>query len=108
MPNAFMMLQAIHSQIPMLVRTIGSSRDLLDILSDPPIGSQGLLTQVPTQFNLIKVRLFECICVHPDCYIPMQVVNTLTDGIVPSPDLVSTVKGLYNTKLEASMIIPCA
>ncbi|KAL0375339.1 UNVERIFIED_CONTAM: Symplekin [Sesamum radiatum] len=38
--------QAVHRQIPLLVRTIGSSRELLDILSDPPTGSEGLVTQV--------------------------------------------------------------
>lgn len=29
--------QAIHRQIPILVRTLGSSSDLLEIISDPPM-----------------------------------------------------------------------
>ncbi|CAA2998893.1 symplekin isoform X1 [Olea europaea subsp. europaea] len=72
--------QAIHHQIPLLVRTIGSSPYLLDIISDPPIGSERLL---------------------------MQVVNTLTDGTVPSPELLSTVRKLYDTRLkEIDILIP--
>ncbi|KAL0338187.1 UNVERIFIED_CONTAM: Symplekin [Sesamum angustifolium] len=72
--------QAVHHQIPLLVRTIGSSRELLGILSDPPTGSEGLVTQV---------------------------VHTLTDGTVPSPDLLTTVKRLYDTKLkDIDILIP--
>ncbi|GFP92170.1 symplekin [Phtheirospermum japonicum] len=72
--------QAVHRQIPLLVRTIGSSHDLLDLLSDPPSGSEGLVTQV---------------------------VHTLTDGTVPSPELVSTVKRLYETKIkEVEVLFP--
>ncbi|KAL6574602.1 hypothetical protein OROMI_011887 [Orobanche minor] len=72
--------QAVHRQIPLLVRTIGPSRDLLDLLLDPPNGSEGLVTQV---------------------------VHTLTDGIIPSPELVSTVKRLYNTKIkEVDVLFP--
>ncbi|KAL6520910.1 hypothetical protein OROGR_017479 [Orobanche gracilis] len=72
--------QAIRRQIPLLVRTIGPSRDLLDLLLDPPDGSEGLVTQV---------------------------VHTLTDGIIPSPELVSTVKRLYNTKIkELDVLFP--
>lgn len=33
----------------------------------------------------------------------LQVVHTLTDGIVPSPELVATIKRLYDTKLKVSM-----
>lgn len=33
----------------------------------------------------------------------LQVVNTLTDGTVPSPNLVSTIKRLYDTKLKVIM-----
>lgn len=40
------MAQAVHRQMPLLVRTIGSSSDLLDIISDPPTGSEGLVIQV--------------------------------------------------------------
>ncbi|KAK4396118.1 hypothetical protein Sango_1448400 [Sesamum angolense] len=72
--------EAVHHQIPLLVRTIGSSRELLGILSDPPTGSEGLVTQV---------------------------VHTLTDGTVPSPDLLTTIKRLYDTKLkDIDILIP--
>ncbi|MCH82700.1 symplekin-like, partial [Trifolium medium] len=37
--------QAIHRQIPILVRTLGSSSHLLEIISDPPNGSENLLMQ---------------------------------------------------------------
>lgn len=40
------MVQAVHRHIPILVRTIGSSPELLEIISDPPPGSKNLLTQV--------------------------------------------------------------
>ncbi|KAL5710252.1 hypothetical protein ACHQM5_020841 [Ranunculus cassubicifolius] len=73
-------VQAVHRQIPILVRTIGTSSELLAIISDPPPGSQSLL---------------------------MQVLNILTDGTIPSPDLVSTVKRLYDTKLkDVEILIP--
>ncbi|KAK6120262.1 hypothetical protein DH2020_045953 [Rehmannia glutinosa] len=72
--------KAVHRQIPLLVRTIGSSRALLDIISEPPNGSEGLVTQV---------------------------VHTLTDGTVPSPELVSTIKRLYDTKIkDVDVLIP--
>lgn len=44
--TSLIMMQAVHRQIPLLVRTIGASRDLLDIVSDPPAGSEGLVIQV--------------------------------------------------------------
>ncbi|XAR50836.1 hypothetical protein NMG60_11005285 [Bertholletia excelsa] len=65
--------QAVHRQIPILVRTIGSSSELLEIISDPPIGSENLL---------------------------MQVLHTLTDGTIPSPELISTLRRLYESKLK--------
>ncbi|KAH6836652.1 HEAT repeat-containing protein [Perilla frutescens var. hirtella] len=72
--------QAVNRQLPLLVRTIGSSSDLLDIISDPPTGSEGLV---------------------------IQVVQTLTDGTVPSPKLVSTIKRLYDTKLkDIDILVP--
>uniref|UniRef100_A0A0A9CU21 Symplekin C-terminal domain-containing protein n=1 Tax=Arundo donax TaxID=35708 RepID=A0A0A9CU21_ARUDO len=61
--------QAVHRQVPILIRTIGSSRDLLGIISDPPDDCRDLL---------------------------MQVLHTLTDGAVPSPDLISSIKNLYS------------
>lgn len=39
-------VQAVSHHIPKLVRTMGSSRDLLNIISDPPAGSENLLMQV--------------------------------------------------------------
>ncbi|KAK4359342.1 hypothetical protein RND71_021571 [Anisodus tanguticus] len=65
--------QAIHQQIHMLVRTIGSSSELLEIISDPPSGSEKLL---------------------------MQVLQTLTEGIVPSSQLITTIRKLYETKVK--------
>ncbi|XP_050893645.1 uncharacterized protein LOC127100478 isoform X2 [Lathyrus oleraceus] len=72
--------QAIHRQIPILVRTLGSSSVLLEIISDPPNGSEKLL---------------------------MQVLHTLTDGTIPSKDLIFTVKRLHDSKLkDAEVLIP--
>ncbi|KAG2380723.1 uncharacterized protein HKW66_Vig0200950 [Vigna angularis] len=72
--------KAVHRQIPILVRTMGSSLDLLETISDPPNGSENLL---------------------------MQVLHTLTDGTIPSKDLISTVKRLHDSKLkDAEVLIP--
>ncbi|PIA32259.1 hypothetical protein AQUCO_04500095v1 [Aquilegia coerulea] len=72
--------QAVHRQIPILVRTIGTSSELLAIISDPPTGSESLLTQV---------------------------LNILTDGTIPSPELISTVRKLFNSKLkDVEVLIP--
>ncbi|CAK9133851.1 unnamed protein product [Ilex paraguariensis] len=72
--------QAVHLQIPILVRTIGSSSELLEIISDPPNGSESLL---------------------------MQVLCTLTDGTIPSPELIFTIRKLYDTKVkDAEILIP--
>ncbi|TKY63502.1 Symplekin protein [Spatholobus suberectus] len=72
--------QAVHRQIPILVRTMGTSSDLLEIISDPPNGSENLL---------------------------MQVLHTLTDGTIPSKDLICTVKRLHDSKLkDAEVLIP--
>ncbi|KAK7287499.1 hypothetical protein RIF29_00779 [Crotalaria pallida] len=72
--------QAVHHQIPILVRTMGSSSHLLQIISDPPYGSENLL---------------------------MQVLQTLTDGTIPSKDLIFTVKRLHESKLkDAEVLIP--
>ncbi|KAF6153639.1 hypothetical protein GIB67_027506 [Kingdonia uniflora] len=65
--------EAVHRHIPILVRAIGSSSELLAIISDPPNGSKSLL---------------------------MQVLHILTDGTVPSTDLIFTVKRLYESKLK--------
>ncbi|KAM7467970.1 hypothetical protein LguiB_015532 [Lonicera macranthoides] len=72
--------QAVHRQIPILVRTIGSSSQLLEIISDPPNGSESLL---------------------------MQVLQTLTDGTIPSPELIFTIRKLYDTKVkDPEVLIP--
>ncbi|KAL2471518.1 symplekin [Abeliophyllum distichum] len=73
--------QAVHRHTPVLVRALGSSySELLQILSDPPQGSEQLLTQV---------------------------LHVLSEGKTPPPDLVATVKRLYDTKLkDASILIP--
>ncbi|XP_059667995.1 uncharacterized protein LOC132313299 isoform X2 [Cornus florida] len=72
--------QAVHGQIPILVRTIGTSSELLGIISDPPTGSENLL---------------------------MQVLQTLTDGTIPSAELIFTIRKLYDTKLkDVEILIP--
>lgn len=75
--------QAIQRHIPLLIRTIvlpGQSSELLRIISNPPAGSESLL---------------------------MQVLQILTDGTTPSPDLIATVKTLHETKLkDAGVLIP--
>ncbi|XP_026660999.2 symplekin isoform X2 [Phoenix dactylifera] len=72
--------QAVHRHIPILVRTIGTSPELLGIISDPPTGSESLL---------------------------MLVLQTLTDGVVPSQDLISSVKKLYHSKFQdVDILIP--
>ncbi|XP_022849590.1 uncharacterized protein LOC111371695 isoform X1 [Olea europaea var. sylvestris] len=70
--------QAVHRHTPVLIRALGSSySELLQIISDPPQGSEQLLTQV---------------------------LHVLFEG---KTDLVATVKQLYDTKLkDASILIP--
>ncbi|XP_057525274.1 uncharacterized protein LOC130804737 isoform X2 [Amaranthus tricolor] len=70
--------QAVHSHMPILIRTMGASPALLEIISDPPDGSEKLL---------------------------MQVLHTLTDGRVPSAELISTIKTLYETKIKDMEIL---
>ncbi|KAK4742635.1 hypothetical protein SAY87_000636 [Trapa incisa] len=73
--------QTVHRHIPILLRALGSScSELLQVISDPPQGSENLLTLV---------------------------LQILTDEAVPSPDLIATVKHLYETKLkDVSILIP--
>ncbi|XP_043695297.1 symplekin isoform X2 [Telopea speciosissima] len=72
--------QAVHRHIPILVRTMGSSSELLGIISDPPTGCENLL---------------------------IQVLHTLTDGTIPSPELILTVRKLYESKLkDVEILIP--
>lgn len=42
----YYMLQAVERHIPILVRTMGPSSELLEIISDPPSASENLLMQV--------------------------------------------------------------
>lgn len=55
------MAQAVHRQMPLLVRTIGSSSDLLDIISDPPTGSEGLVIQVLFFMYLLLFWKYMCL-----------------------------------------------
>ncbi|XVF36517.1 hypothetical protein REPUB_Repub19eG0064800 [Reevesia pubescens] len=73
--------QAFHRHIPIVIRALGQSYShLLRIISDPPQGSENLLTLV---------------------------LQILTQETTPSPDLVATVKHLYETKLkDATILIP--
>ncbi|XP_057973385.1 uncharacterized protein LOC131161564 isoform X2 [Malania oleifera] len=73
--------QAFGRHIPILVRALGSScSELLRIISDPPQGSENLLSQV---------------------------LQVLTEGTTPSSDLIAIVKHLYETKLkDATILIP--
>ncbi|KAG4214486.1 hypothetical protein ERO13_A01G125300v2, partial [Gossypium hirsutum] len=74
-------LCAFHRHIPIVIRALGQSdSQLLQIISDPPPGSENLLTLV---------------------------LQILTQETTPSPDLVATVKHLYETKLkDATILIP--
>ncbi|CAM8879005.1 unnamed protein product [Rhodiola kirilowii] len=70
----------IHDHIPQLVRATGVSSELLEIISDPPIGCEDLL---------------------------FQVLHTLTDSVIPSPELIASVKKAYDTKLKnVELLIP--
>ncbi|XP_022772986.1 uncharacterized protein LOC111315495 isoform X4 [Durio zibethinus] len=73
--------QAFHRHIPIVIRALGQLySQLLQIISDPPQGSENLLTLV---------------------------LQILTQETTPSPDLVATVKHLYETKLkDATILIP--
>ncbi|KAK3128120.1 hypothetical protein QOZ80_7AG0582840 [Eleusine coracana subsp. coracana] len=71
--------QAVHRQVPILIRTIGSSPDLLGIISDPPAKSRDLL---------------------------MLVLQTLTDGAAPSQDLISSIKNLYSKTKDIEVLFP--
>ncbi|XP_047976738.1 uncharacterized protein LOC125218957 isoform X2 [Salvia hispanica] len=73
--------QAVHRHMNVLMRALGSSySELLHIISNPPQGSEDLLTQV---------------------------LHLLSEGRAPPTDLVVTVKHLYETRLkDASILIP--
>ncbi|GMH26513.1 hypothetical protein Nepgr_028356 [Nepenthes gracilis] len=72
--------QVVDSHMPILIRTIGSSPVLLEIVSNPPDGSEKLL---------------------------MQVLHTLTDGTIPSPELIFAVKSLIRIKrMDVEILFP--
>ncbi|GLT37611.1 hypothetical protein SLA2020_119170 [Shorea laevis] len=72
--------QAVQRHVPILVRTMGSSSELLEIISDPPSGSENLL---------------------------MQVLHTLTEGTVPSKELIFAIKKLFDAKLkDIEILVP--
>ncbi|EPS73040.1 hypothetical protein M569_01716, partial [Genlisea aurea] len=73
--------QAVSRHISVLVRSLGSScTELLNIISDPPQGSEDLV---------------------------IQVLHVLSEGTTPSPDLLETIKRLYETRLkDATVLIP--
>ncbi|XP_054788592.1 uncharacterized protein LOC129294336 isoform X2 [Prosopis cineraria] len=73
--------QAIHRHIPILLRALGQSYSkVLHIISNPPQGSENLLTLV---------------------------LQILTQETTPSADLIATVKHLYETKLrDVSILVP--
>ncbi|PIN15390.1 hypothetical protein CDL12_11968 [Handroanthus impetiginosus] len=73
--------QAVHRHIPVLIRAVESSYpELLHIISAQLKGSEPLL---------------------------VQVLQVLCDGRTPSPDLVTTVKHVYETRLkDPTILIP--
>ncbi|CAA6661820.1 unnamed protein product [Spirodela intermedia] len=72
--------QAVHGHIPILVRTVGCSPDLLRIISELPDGCEGLL---------------------------IQVLNTLADAMAPPAELLSSIRKLYESKLkDVEILIP--
>eukprot|EP00250_Pteridium_aquilinum_P020689 c24907_g1_i2 orf=865-4929(-) len=71
--------QAAHRNMPVLVRTIGTtSSELLQLLSDPPPGSKNLL---------------------------LLVLHLLTDAAAPSPELIAVVKKLYESKIKDARLL---
>ncbi|GAB2262628.1 hypothetical protein Droror1_Dr00003625 [Drosera rotundifolia] len=63
--------QVIHQHMPILLRTIGASSSLLEIVSDPPDGAHNLV---------------------------MRVLHILIGGGTPPPILILTIKNLYESK----------
>lgn len=100
------LLQAVDRHIPILVRTMGSSSDLLEIISDPPVGSENLLLQVEIVILMIWPTLLkDSMLTRFSVYIVgtlFQVLHTLTDGTVPSQELIFTIKKLYDSKLKVN------
>ncbi|ONK62289.1 uncharacterized protein A4U43_C07F2370 [Asparagus officinalis] len=73
--------QSIHRHVPGLVRNLGPSYpELLQIVADPPEGSENLITLL---------------------------LQLMTEESTPSADLIASVKHLYDTKLkDVSILIP--
>ncbi|ONK67776.1 uncharacterized protein A4U43_C05F3650 [Asparagus officinalis] len=73
--------QSIHRHIPGLIRTLGpSDPKLLQMISEPPEGSENLITLV---------------------------LQLMTEESTPSADLIASVKHLYDTKLkDVTILIP--
>ncbi|MCO5605256.1 hypothetical protein L7F22_059436 [Adiantum nelumboides] len=73
--------QAVHKHMPVLIRTIGSSSlDVLQIISNPPPGSNNLI---------------------------FLVLHVLTELSAPPPELIAAVKQLYESKLkDAKLLVP--
>jgi hypothetical protein len=95
--------------MPFLIRTIGSAApDLLQIISDPPPGSKNLVLLVGFVFNdfLKFIRNIELneglstnlVTVLGLCHI--QVLHVLTESSPPSPELITAVKQLYESKMK--------
>ncbi|KAL9253833.1 Symplekin-like protein [Drosera capensis] len=72
--------QVIHQHMPILLRTIGASSSLLEIVSDPPDGAHNLV---------------------------MRVLHILIGGGTPPPILISTIKNLYESKgMDVEILFP--
>ncbi|KAH7422666.1 hypothetical protein KP509_12G019100 [Ceratopteris richardii] len=72
--------QAIHKHMPVLIRTVGASSDVLQIISDAPAGSKNLV---------------------------LLVLHVLTELSAPSSELIAAVKQLYESKFkDAKLLIP--
>ncbi|KAG1339102.1 putative symplekin [Cocos nucifera] len=88
--------QAVHRHIPILVRTIGSSPELLGIISDPPTGSESLLMQIlpifprivnlpPDKFQAGLTRILQGSPQTGPCLSPPEVLIAI-HGIDPEKD----------------------
>lgn len=106
-------MQAIHRHVPILIRALGPSYiELLKIISDPPKGSENLLTQVcilslifPLFSLQLQVNLLLCwFIMLLNCSVFYKVLHVLCEGTTPSDHLVATVKRLYETKLKVKIL----
>jgi hypothetical protein len=109
--------QAFHRHIPILVRSLGSScSELLHIISDPPKGSENLLTLVGyfpffvtvICFNLETILFSDVLsCTWMMLIVVLfsgKVLEILTQETTPSSNLIATVKHLYETKLKVLLV----